>query len=162
MLYICEKKGGLFGVKDTDDNSVEYVNRRQLYQIIDKYHLQIKGVTKEGIKVVQLKQSNYQDVIDDFFRLMKRESGYTDKQSDVEDGHAAVRDWGSWHVPDDAYDDFDEDEIEDYDWEELDGKWYPVLRKIKEELTSRYPDLKIDICTSEKNWVDMSILGRRS
>lgn len=55
--------------------------------------------------------------------------------------------------------DIDEDEEEDYDWEELDSKWYKDLREISNRLKAKYPDLKIEISTSEKNWVDLQ-LGR--
>lgn len=49
-------------------------------------------------------------------------------------------------------DDIDEDEEDDFDWEELDAKWYPALKQM-------YPDLKISITTSEKNWVDLQLEG---
>lgn len=54
-------------------------------------------------------------------------------------------------------DDIDEDEEDDYDWEELDTKWYPALKQIANRLKQMYPDLKISITTSEKNWVDLQL-----
>ena len=77
----------------------------------------------------------------------------SNKQSDIENGYAAVRDWGSWYMPEDL----DEDEEDDYDWEELDTKWYPALKQIANRLKQMYPDLKISITTSEKNWVDLQL-----
>lgn len=53
--------------------------------------------------------------------------------------------------------DLDADEEDDYDWEELDTKWYPALKQIKNRLSQMYPDLKISISTSEKNWVDLQL-----
>lgn len=53
--------------------------------------------------------------------------------------------------------DLDEDEEEDYDWEELDSKWYKNLREISNRLKAKYQDLKIEISTSEKNWVDLQL-----
>jgi hypothetical protein len=38
----------------------------------------------------------------------------------------------------------------DEDWEELDSKWYKNLREISNRLKAKYPDLKIEISTSEK------------
>lgn len=51
----------------------------------------------------------------------------------------------------------DEDEEDDFDWEELDAKWYPALKQIANRLKQMYPDLKISITTSEKNWVDLQL-----
>ena len=48
--------------------------------------------TEDGILVVH---SSFEDVFSDFFSLMRGSSSFSDKQSDVENGYAAVRDWGS-------------------------------------------------------------------
>ena len=66
---------------------------------------------------------------------------------------------GSWHIPEDAYLD-DEADIEDYDWAVLDTEWMKKLKVIHKDLCNKYPDVRIDIYTSEKNWVDLSISKR--
>lgn len=162
MLYVCEKSGDKYGVKDTDDNVVEYVTRKQLLGIIKKCKLKINGVDKDG-NITIFSPSSFESVIDRFFELMKRSGGGSMTERDDEEGTAAIRDWGDWVVPDYAYEDedeFDEDEIDDYDYEELDPSWYKKLKEIANKLATKYPDLEVRIDTGEKNWIYLS-LGRR-
>ena len=140
MFVVLDRDDNKVRILDTEDEAVEVFSTSEVkHFVIDL-----------GIKVVH---SNFEDVFRDFFDFMKNYSGYSNKQSDVENGYAAVRDWGSWSMPEDL----DEDEEDDFDWEELDAKWYPALKQIANRLKQMYPDLKVSISTSEKNWVDLQL-----
>ena len=155
LYSICCKKGNKYGILDSADGVVEYYTERQISIIVNKYKLNVMGYNNGKISI--FRGSNFSDVIDRFFTLMRKESYYSDEQRNDEEGYAAVRDWGSWHVPEDAYDEYDEDEISDWDWEELDRDWFKKLRKVGNELKTRYPDLQVTIHTSEKNWIDLKL-----
>lgn len=150
MLVIVGKENNKVRILDTEDATVEVVSTSDVKHYVIDLGMKIIGASIKGIKVVH---SDFKDVFRDFFDFMKSYSGYSDKQSNVENGYAAVRDWGSWSMPDDL----DEDEEDDFDWEELDAKWYPALKQIANRLKQMYPDLKISITTSEKNWVDLQL-----
>lgn len=152
MYYVCEKVNNLFGVKDTTDNVVEYYNKSQLYKIVNEYKLEIKGVAKDG-NIYIYSPSNFKDVIDDFIEIMRMSGGGSSVQKNYEEGTAAIRYWGDWKVPSDI----DEDEIEDYDWEELTPEWMSKLGEIRRKLQSKYTDIIIYIQTNEKNWIDIEI-----
>lgn len=150
MLVIVGKENNKVSILDTEDATVEVVSISDVKHYVIDLGMKIMGASIKGIKVVH---SDFKDVFRDFFDFMKSYSGYSNKQSSVENGYAAVRDWGSWSMPDDI----DEDEEDDFDWEELDAKWYPALKQIENRLKQMYPDLKISITTSEKNWVDLQL-----
>lgn len=152
MFIVIGKKDNKVRILDTDDCVIEVFTISEVKHYVIDLGITIKGVNEKGIKVMH---SNFEDIFRDFFDMMKGYSSYSDKQSDIENGYAAVHHWGSWHMPEDL----DEDEEDDYDWEELDTKWYPVLKQISNRLKQMYPDLKVSISTSEKNWVDLQ-LGR--
>lgn len=167
MYIICSKKGNKYGIKDTNDGVVEFYTKEQIDVIVRKHKLKIKGydngvisVQSSSTKVKKpVKESSFEEIINEFFYLMKKEHAYWDKQVDIDNGYAAVRDWGSWHIPEDAY--LDEDDIEeDYDWEVLDTEWIKKLKVIHKDLCNKYPDVAISIHTSEKNWIDLSINRR--
>lgn len=158
MLYVCEKSGDKYGVKDTDDNVVEYVTRKQLLGIIKKCKLKINGVDKDG-NITIFSPSSFESVIDRFFELMKRSGGCSMTERDDEEGTAAIRDWGDWVVPDYDDDDEDYDEI-DYDFEELDSSWYKKLKEIVNKLATKYPDLEVRVDVGEKNWIYLSLRRR--
>lgn len=167
MYIICSKKGNKYGIKDTNDGVVEFYTKEQIDVIVRKHKLKIRGydngvisVQSSSTKVKKsVKESSFEEIINEFFYLMKKEHAYWDKQVDVDNGYAAVRDWGSWHIPEEAY--LDEDDIEeDYDWEVLDIEWMKKLKAIHKDLCNKYPDVVISIYTSEKNWVDLSINRR--
>ena len=168
MFYICSKRNdGKFGIKDTDDGVIEFYTKEQIELLVRRYNLKIKGYNNGVISVQSnrdeskksVKKSSFEEIINEFFYLMKKEHSYWDKQVDIDNGHAAVRDWGSWHIPEEAY--LDEDDIEeDYDWEVLDTEWMRKLKVIHKDLCNKYPDVTISIYTSEKNWIDLSISRR--
>jgi hypothetical protein len=58
-----------------------------------------------------------------------------------------VRDWGSWENPEDA-----EDE-EDYDWQVLTHQSVHQLKQIIGKVEAKYPNVKFDVTTEEKNWI---------
>lgn len=150
MFVVLDRNGNKVRILDTEDEAVEVFSTSEVKHFVVDLGIKIIGASTKGIKVVH---SDFEDVFRDFFDFMKSYSCYSNKQSDVENGYAAVRDWGSWSMPDDI----DEDEEDDYDWEELDTKWYPALKQIANRLKQMYPDLKISITTSEKNWVDLQL-----
>lgn len=152
MFVVLDRDGNKVRILDTEDEAVEVFSTSDVKHFVVDLGIKIIGASPKGIKVVH---SNFEDVFRDFFDFMKNYSGYSNKQSDVENGYAAVRDWGSWSMPEDL----DEDEEDDFDWEELDAKWYPALKQITNRLKQMYPDLQISISTSEKNLVDLQ-LGR--
>ena len=169
MFYICNKRSdGKFGIKDTDDGVIEYYTKEQIGILVNKYKLKIKGYNNGVISIQRssttkvknpVKESSFEEVINEFFYLMKKEHTYWDKQVDIDNGYAAVRDWGSWHIPEEAY--LDEDDIEeDYDWEVLDTEWIKKLKVIHKDLCNKYSDVVINIHTSEKNWIDLDIHRR--
>ena len=167
MYIICSKKGNKYGIKDTTDGVIEFYTKEQIDVMVRKYKLKIKGYSNGVISIQSssskvkkpVKESSFEEIINEFFYLMKNASPYYDKQVEVDNGYAAVRDWGSWHIPEEAY--LDEDDIEeDYDWEVLDIEWMTKLKAIHKDLCNKYPDVRIDIYTSEKNWVDLSISKR--
>lgn len=151
MFVVLGRENNKVRILDTEDEAVEIFSTSDVKHFVMDLGIKIIGASNKGLKVVH---SDFEDVFRDFFDFMKNYSGYSNKQSDVENGYAAVRDWGSWSMPDDL----DEDEEDDYDdWEELDSKWYPALKQIANRLKQMYPDLKISITTSEKNWVDLQL-----
>ena len=150
MFVIIGKEGNKVRIVDTEDDAVEIFTLADIKNCVVNLGIKIVGATDKGVKVVH---SDFEDVFSEFFHLMENRSRFSDKQSDIENGYAAVHHWGSWHMPEDI----DEDEEEDYDWEELDSKWYPMLNQVKSALTHKFPDLKIEISTSEKNWVDLQL-----
>lgn len=64
---------------------------------------------------------------------------------------AGVRDWGQWKVPDDEEDDGD------YDWKVLTPEWSKKLGKFADEMEKKYPNVRVSIQTSEKNWLDVQV-----
>lgn len=150
MFVVLGRNDNKVRILDTEDEAVEVFSTSEVKHFVVDLGIKIIGASPKGIKVVH---SDFEDVFRDFFDFMKNYSGYSNKQSDVENGYAAVRDWGSWSMPEDL----DEDEEDDFDWEELDTKWYPALKQIANRLKQMYPDLKVSILTSEKNWVDLQL-----
>ena len=61
-----------------------------------------------------------------------------------------LRDWGQWVTPSDVEDD------EDYDWQELTGKYHKILRDICAEVEKDFPGVKVEYDAGEKNWITVS------
>ena len=65
MFYVCGKKDGKYGVKDTNDGVVEYYTRAQIQKICGSGDVKIIGVrqdyTKQTIRIVPI-QFNYSSV----------------------------------------------------------------------------------------------------
>ena len=157
MLYVYEKINNKFGIKDTDDDTIEYVTKSQLLNIVRKYQIKINGVGDDGsIRVITLKVSDFKDVIDDITSLMKRSGGGSSIQKDYEEGSVSIRHWGDWVIPSDI----DDDEIDDFDWEELAPEWLSKLGEIRKKIETKYKDIKVSIQTNEKNWIDIQIERR--
>lgn len=91
MFVVIGKKDGKCRILDTEDGKVDVCTFKEVYHYITNLGIEIKGATEDGILVVH---SNFEDVFSDFFRLMRDSSSFSYKQSDVENGYAAVRDWG--------------------------------------------------------------------
>jgi len=64
---------------------------------------------------------------------------------------AEIRDWGKWQLPADA--DPSDEAYEDYDWEELSNESGAKLQSIVDDFAKRYPGVKFDWSTGEKNWI---------
>lgn len=73
--------------------------------------------------------------------------GYAEYR-DLENGVGFdVRHWGTWQVPVDAEDDGD------YDWEELTDESAAKLKQVINGVEAKYPNVRFDVQTSEKNWI---------
>jgi hypothetical protein len=62
---------------------------------------------------------------------------------------AAVRDWGVWENPPDAYYE------QDYDHQVLKAEWHAKAGKIIEAEAARHPGLDFSYNTGEKNWLEI-------
>ena len=170
MLSIVSKKGNKYGVKDSTDGVVEFCTIKELTYITETLGLKIRGFRdgKVTAKKAQsetsgvskpTKRSSIVEVGDYCFSLMRSKSNYWQEQHDFleNNGHLALRNWGEWQIPEDAYQEVeDECELEDYDFEELTDKWTKVLTSVKKELKKKFPDIDFCITTSEKNWIDIT------
>jgi hypothetical protein len=58
-----------------------------------------------------------------------------------------VRDWGSWENPE------GEEDEEDYDWQVLTHESGQQIKQIVSKIQAKYPNVKFDITTEEKNWI---------
>lgn len=80
---------------------------------------------------------------------------YTGDWSDIEqfdNGYEMqVRDWGGWENPDDISQE-DEDDG-DYDWQVLSRKWSTTMNEIITSAMRRYPTVKLNWTTEEKNYM---------
>lgn len=68
MFYICDKRENCtYGVKDTDDNVVEYYTARQIFDIIKKTNIIIDGVIVSGnnIKIKTINNINSYAILTD-------------------------------------------------------------------------------------------------
>ncbi len=93
-------------------------------------------------------------VISSFKSAYSRGIGSDDIQGPDKNGswtEMYIRYWGTWHVPQGEEDDGD------YDWEELDDKWYKKGNEILDSFKKQYPYLDFQWKSEEKNWLTISV-----
>ena len=164
-----------WGILDTKDGVTEYFDHKGLLLIQSK-NIPVKGL-KEAIRLSAPKKAQekpienrkiYKDSLEDIGEYVLRQlSGYYMKETESlsKDTYmVSVRNWGNWVIPDYAYEDedIDENELEDFDWEELSPESYKELRKIHEKLKQKYPYCNFEIETGEKNWIYVKISYRKN
>jgi len=83
-------------------------------------------------------------------RELRASSRLTERDVQREDESLDVRHWGQWEVPEDEEDDGD------YDWEVL---TQASAKKLKDLITKfeKENKCKVNVQTSEKNWIAFSI-----
>ncbi len=157
MYKVVSKKNGKYGIQDTKDGVIEYFTREELIKIRDVYKLKVMNIDKAINDI----SSNNVDM--DFVarKIISKFSGYSmkeiyysdeDNPSKSDKVNISFRDWGDWVLPDDI----DEDEVEDYDWEELSRESYIKLKNIIKELQSQFSNVAFDIDIGEKNWITIT------
>lgn len=101
MLYICKIEGDYVFVKDTDDNAVDKLTKKQLSGVVKKTGLTIKGYSNELVTVYDLEEMK-KSALEACLRLLKRSGGGDSAR--VLDGNtsAEIRYWGSWVNPNGA------------------------------------------------------------
>ena len=149
MLCVTGKKDNDFLVLDTDDGVTESVSKEGLLITVFNLNVPIYGVSKKYIEIYHTNKN--EDIIHDFFVLMKKVDSIATRESNNSEGTAAIRYWGTWEVPDDA-----EDE-EDYDWKVLSPSYRKKLNEISKILRDKYKDVNISLCVGEKCWIDLTI-----
>jgi len=63
-----------------------------------------------------------------------------------------IRDWGDWFTPPDT----DAEDVEDYDWQELEEDSQKDLQKIIDKYSKQYPGIKFSFSVEEKNWITLT------
>jgi hypothetical protein len=89
----------------------------------------------------------------DLLAEMKRNAGGYGPDIDgpyVEDkrSYFSMRHWGHWENP------RDQEDEEDYDWQELSDESSTLLTAILAKLMAKYPNVKLSVTGSEKNWLE--------
>jgi hypothetical protein len=74
----------------------------------------------------------------------------------IEGNRFEVRNWGRWEIPYDA----PEDDREDYDWKVISDESEADLKAIQNKIAAEYPNVKIDIQGSEKEWLTIQVSSK--
>ena len=152
MYYVCDKKDGKYGIKDTKDGVVEYFTRAQIAKMYGK--LKILGVKKDfttsklKIVVIKYNYSSASMLVDHLERYIKgqnvRDLGHdryvTDESNQLRYETRFLGGFGAWSGSEDLC-----------DAEVLDSKVYTAVRKACKEF-EKATGVSVSVFTGEKAW----------
>jgi len=122
------------------------VQRWQKYKGLENKYEETQPETKP--KMTNLKDV-YNDLNNKFYGLRLNEETENYISCDI-------RNWGNWEHDYEDYE-IDEEDYEDDDQMILSNDSYKRLKELVNEVSSKYPDVKITYSTGEKNYIDFEI-----
>lgn len=153
MLYICKIEGDYVFVKDTDDNAVDKLTKKQLSGVVKKTGLTVLGYNHGIFSVYDLEEMK-KSALETCLRLLRRTGGGDNARILDDNTSAEVRHWGSWINPRDA------EWEEDYDWQELSPESENMLDLVRKDVRERYPEFQISFTQGEKCWLEIHLRVR--
>jgi hypothetical protein len=125
------------------------VQRWQKYRGLENKYQESQSEPK-----IEPKMTNLNDVYEDLRSRFRGGMRLNEEKPDYIS--CDIRNWGNWEHD---YEDYerDEEDFEDDDSMILSSESYKRLKELVNEVSSKYPDVKIAYSTSEKNYIDFEI-----
>ena len=148
MLYICKIEGDYIFIKDTDDNAVDKLTKKQLSGVVKKTGLTIYGYNNGFCNIYDLEEMK-KSALETCLRLLRRTGGGGDNDRILDDNTSAeVRHWGSWITSSDT------------EWQELSPESENMLDLVRKDVRERYPEFQISFTQGEKCWLEIHLRVR--